>query len=699
MSPGRSNTSGLLGWRLQAARETAFVGREEELAVFKAALYGGGCSVLYVHGPGGIGKSALLRRFAREAAVAGRPVSMVDGCTVDGCTVDGCTVDGCTVEAGLVPDEADAVLLIDHFERIKDLEGWLRERFLPRMPMGALVVIAGRNPPDMRWQADPGWAGALQVLPLRELRAADAQALMDSCGVPADSRGPLLAFAGGHPLALLLGAAVAVKDGGAGRRWTPNQDVVATLLDQLVGQVPSAAHRQALEICAHAYTTTEDLLRAALPQDDAGALFGWLRRLPFVEPSSRGLFPHDVVREVLEADLRWRDPEGYAVMHDRIHAQLAERVRTASDGEVPGAVAALLYVHRGDGAPAGFHGRHGESGFLEEVVREGDVGTLLRVATPGEGTPGEGAKEEGAAAAACAAFWAERQPEAFRLYRRAGTGEPVAFSAWLRLAQLDEEELTADPVVAAAWAHARATTPLRAGEHLAVGRVWALPRYRGNAPVMDLIRWRMVGNCVRSERLAWSYIAIRHPDQAWVDQLRRHYGMRELSARPRLGDDAYTLFVHDWRAEPARAWLERLNQGPAGGPGAATAGLAVLSQAEFAEAVRKALRQLPRLDALAASPLTRTRLVAERAGQNPATALGELLRQAIDDLGEDPRSVKSHRALSVTFLRGTPTQELAAQRLDLPFTTYRRHLAAGIERVCADLWHRELYGAPAYRSA
>src|SRR5690348_14696968 len=98
MSPGRSNTSGLLGWHLQAARETAFVGREEELAVFKAALYGGGCSVLYVHGPGGIGKSALLRRFAREAAVAGRPVSTVDGCTVDGCTVDGCTVDGCTVD-------------------------------------------------------------------------------------------------------------------------------------------------------------------------------------------------------------------------------------------------------------------------------------------------------------------------------------------------------------------------------------------------------------------------------------------------------------------------------------------------------------------------------------------------------------------------------------------------------------------------
>ncbi|MFC4006505.1 ATP-binding protein [Nonomuraea purpurea] len=638
----------------------AFVGREEELAVFNAALYGGGCSVVYVHGPGGIGKSALLRRFAHEAAAAGRPVSMVDGRMVDGRMVEPS------------PAEAELVLLVDDVDRIQGLEEWLRERFLPRVPMGALVVIAGRNPPDRRWQADPGWAGALEVLPLRDLRAADARALMDSSGVPAESREPLLAFSGGHPLALLLGAALAVKDG---RRWTPNQDVVATLLDQLVGELPSAAHRHALEICTHAYRTTEDLLRAALPED-AGTLFRWLRRLPFVESSSLGLFPRDVVREVLEADLRWRDPEGYAVMHDRIHAHLAERVRTASDVDVPGAVAALLYPHRGNGAPADFHGRHDEGEFQEEALREEDVGTLLRVAAAAEG-------------AGSAAFWVERQPEAFRVYRRTEPGEPVAFSAWLRLAELDEEELSADPIVAMAWAHARATTPLRAGEHLAVSRLWALPPYRGNSPVMDVIQWRAIGNCLRSERMAWSYLEIRHPDQAWVE----HYGMRGISEQPRPGDDACTLFVHDWRAVPARAWLERMNH--RGGPSAAAVKLAVLSQAEFAEAVRKALRQLSRPDALAASPLTRTRLIAERAGQNPATALGDLLRQAIDGLREDPRSVKFHRALSVTFLRGTPTQELAAERLGVPFTTYRRHLTAGIERICAGLWRRELYGTDA----
>ncbi|GAA5086101.1 ATP-binding protein [Thermocatellispora tengchongensis] len=670
----------LLGRRSQAACEPAFVGREEELALFRAALSGGRCSVLYVHGPGGIGKSALLRRFAQEAAVAGWSVARVDGRTLDPSPA------AFEAEAEAVLRDERAVLLVDTFERIQGLEGWLRERFLPRLPVGALVVIAGRFPPDMRWQADPGWAEALEVMSLRDLPPQHAKALMDCCGVTDELREPLLAFAGGHPLALLLGAAVALEDGGASRRWMPDRDVVATLLDQLVGEVPSNAHRHALEICAHAYMTTEDLLRAAMPED-AAAMFDWLRRLPFVESSGSGLYPHDVAREVLEADLRWRDPQGYAAMHDRIHAYLAEKVRTAADHDALSAVAALCYLHRGNASMDAPQGGYDEGEIQEDVVRAEDAGALLRLAIAAEDE----------VSAARAGFWVKRRPEAFRIYRRTETGEPVACHAWLRLNEPDEAECAADPVVAAAWAHARATAPLRAGEHLAVGRSWVLPGHRGNSPVMDLLQWRMIANCLRSERMAWSYLAIRRPGQDQVECLRRH-DMHDIAVIRHLGDEPYTLFAHDWRAVPPQVWLERLDRAQRRDPpGAATATmgrLAVLSREEFAEAVRKALRHLSRPDALAGSPLTRSRLVAEHGERDhPARALRDLLEQAIDSLREDPRSAKFHRALDATFLHAAPTQELAAERLGLPFATYRRHLVSGIERICAQLWHRELYGA------
>ena len=52
------------------------------------------------------------------------------------------------------------------------------------------------------------------------------------------------------------------------------------------------------------------------------------------------------------------------------------------------------------------------------------------------------------------------------------------------------------------------------------------------------------------------------------------------------------------------------------------------------------------------------------------------------------------RAVDRTYVRAAATQEAAAEVLGLPFSTYRRHLAAGVERLTERLWHWELRGAP-----
>ena len=79
----------------------------------------------------------------------------------------------------------------------------------------------------------------------------------------------------------------------------------------------------------------------------------------------------------------------------------------------------------------------------------------------------------------------------------------------------------------------------------------------------------------------------------------------------------------------------------------------------------------------------------------PPEALRELLEEAVDALRADPRGEKLVRALERTYLRPAPTQEAAADLLDLPFSTYRGHLTRGLERVVDWLWQRELYGAGA----
>jgi hypothetical protein len=67
--------------------------------------------------------------------------------------------------------------------------------------------------------------------------------------------------------------------------------------------------------------------------------------------------------------------------------------------------------------------------------------------------------------------------------------------------------------------------------------------------------------------------------------------------------------------------------------------------------------------------------------------LATVLRDAVDGLAE-----KYQRAVDRTFVRPAGTQEKAAEVLDLPFSTYRRHLTRGVDAVIAALWDRELYG-------
>lgn len=676
----------LLGQSLQAARNRAFVGREAELAHFRAMLDGhpDAPTVLYLHGPGGAGKSMLLRRLGADARDAGRPVVEVDGRML--APAPGAF----EAEAAAARAGDAAVLLVDTFDRCQDLEPWLRDHFLPTLPAGALAVLASRQRPDARWLSDPGWARALRVVPLRELSRRDALALLEVRGVPPALHDPLLDFSGGHPLALSLAAAeaarAAAEPAAEPAAWRPPRAVVESLLAQLVGEVPTPSHRRALEVCAHAHMTSEDLLRAVLPEE-AGRLFGWLRQLPFVESGPCGLYPHDVARSVLLADLCWRDPRGFAWMHGRMRAHLAERVRYAADADVGSVMGALMFLYRGGGSAADPRWR------ALGTLREEECSATDRFAAADLAD-----RTRGTEAAATVRFWAARQPGGFRVLRRADTGRAVAFSVRLRLTEPTDEELATDPVVATVWAHCQSLAPPRSGEHVALARFW-LPCVPGDTPsALDFFHWRMLAEAHRADRPAWSYTVARGAE-LW-DRRGGRRGRSVLAGPPRLTVDGHQLYAHDWRAEPLDAWLGRadgqlLTRGARPSEEAGPAGLAVLSRAEFDAAVRRALGALRSAHLLAENPLSRGRLVGQGAPADRARALREVLVEAVHALRHEPRGASLHRAVAGTFLHGARTQKAAAERLGVPFSTYRRHLAHGVDRICEALWHRELDGSAA----
>jgi hypothetical protein len=117
--------------------------------------------------------------------------------------------------------------------------------------------------------------------------------------------------------------------------------------------------------------------------------------------------------------------------------------------------------------------------------------------------------------------------------------------------------------------------------------------------------------------------------------------------------------------------------------------LVVLAEGQFRKSVHDALRHLPSDAELASNPLLRSRMLMRSLDDPQPGDLRKALIDAVEDLRSSPREVKFCRALELTYLRPAPSQEAAAERLGLPFGTYRYHLARGIERIGDRLWSLE----------
>ena len=704
------SSNATLGQLLGAARARGFVGRQREIDLFQSALgEAPPFSALYLHGPGGIGKSALVRQLCTLAQQRGVTALIVDGRTAapgpegvlralgqalagDG---GGCVEDPLAALAS----RGRTLLAIDTYESLRGLDGWVREDLLPRLPAGTLVIIAGRDAPAPEWRSDAGWRDLMRVIQLPNLTPEESRRYLQAQGLPEAEHPAALAMTHGHPLALSLVAELwrqshlPLEPGLAGA-----PDLVRLLLQRFVTQVPGPRERRALELCAHARVTTEALLREALDEPDAHALFEWLRGLSFVEPAAEGLCPHELARDALEADLKWRDPERHRQLHRQVRDEHIRRLQGATGLPRQRAALDLLFLHRSNPLMRAHYEWDVLGGAYAEPARsEQDRAAIVAMVH----------RHEGEAAAAIARHWLGRQPERFLVFRQ-GRQQPLGFAAHLRLDLTDESDRQLDPACAAAWSYMQRHAPLRPGEQALLHRFWMdREQHQAISPAFTLVSATSTLEWMGNPALGWCFLMMAAPERwqsvmSHIDFRRAEEADFEVAGAPRTG-----AFVHDWRVCPVGAWAEMMAArelgeesaapGAAASVGAAPAPPAalVLSRPEFEAAVRQLLRDLHRPDRLQSSPLLRARVALDSAEARVAAApptpavLQALVRQAAEALRADPRADRLYRALSATYLASAETQELAAERLGLPFGTYRHHLAQALERVTDWLWQRE----------
>jgi hypothetical protein len=679
--------------RLRGARRGWFFGREAEIELFRQAATAAEppLSVLWVFGPGGVGKTTLLGALADEAVELGHRPVQIDLRAIEpsppAFLAELARAYGAPAQDALAALDRP-VLLLDTFEAAPALEDWLRETFVPSLPAGAVTVIAGRAQPGPAWRRDPGWRDLLRVVALRNLGPDEARGLLRRAGVAEPLHGRLVELTHGHPLALsLLLDVLAQDDEPPPLELSGVPDVVSRLVASFVAGVPSPRHRLALEVAARARFTTEGLLRAALGEEDGKALFAWMRGLSFIEAGPHGLFPHDLARDVIDADLRWRDPAAYAQVHRQVRRDVVDRLTTTDGLELQRALADLMFLHRTSPiAPAMWDWDSLGQVYADEL-HPSDRAPILAMVE----------RHEGRESAHIAAHWLERQPWAFSAFRGSGP-EPIGFVAQLSLHEADEDDIARDPAARAAWDHARRHAPPRPGDEVLLAR-FAMDRdaYQAPSRSFNVLTMRSTQEWLKRPRLAWYYLCFADAEASGPLMAYIRF-QRAPEAEFEVGGRHYAVYARDWRREGIVAWLQHmadreLGIEPAGPAEPAAAPVLALSQEEFAEGVRRALRDCCRPDALAANPLVRARLVREYCGdRTSADTLRELIEQAVRALEADPRGAKLARALERTYMKPAPTQEAAAELLGLPFSTYRGHLTRGVERVADWLWQRELYG-------
>jgi DNA-binding CsgD family transcriptional regulator len=453
--------------RLAAAAATALVGRAEERARLTELLAPDGPLVVFVHGPGGIGKTTLVSGTLASRA---RKYVVLDGRRMEPTAPGALSQIGAALGGAQVPSASAAgqqiaaagveVLVIDGFERLNLLDGWIRNELLGAFPDTVTTLLVGRREPNVAWRAAPGWGTVLGELEVGPLTAEDVDLLLDARGARGDDAARIRGFARGHPLAVVAAAdALSRRPGqalGAGAPAEVVEDLYAMMLDDL-----GPRERSVVEAASVLRRVTLPLLAAVTDEPDVEEAWRALRGLPVTATTAAGVELSGVAAPVLLEALELRDPARVRTLRARAARVILESLASGPDWD---STADLLHLVqnpliRNAYAPPGMLQHTAEQARLED--RDEIVAIVRRF--------------RGEESARLTEAWWMARRDAFTVVRSAEAGV-AAFSV---TATLDDglDPLHEDPVLSAIADHL-GEDPMPPGATALVFR-WALGRRHG----------------------------------------------------------------------------------------------------------------------------------------------------------------------------------------------------------------------------
>jgi hypothetical protein len=646
------------------------VGREADLDRLGAMLDDAQTHFVRLWGLPGVGKSTVVRALADRLREQGREVLLVE------------TDDRWDEPARLIPEGRYDVLILDGTEPGPRLEAWVCERLARQRP-GPRAVLVGRAPFPA---ADEPWRASVRQQEVGPLSKPASRALLRSLGVDRALHERILDLARGLPRALVLLAQELRDHRFEGER---RDAVLGRLARTLAPEPAHRAQRVALRAAAIVKRLDQSLLRSMLEGTGVGEetadLFRWLRDLGCARRLDTGLTLHRAMADALFIELHQREP----VLLDQLrrgalrhYAARLESMRDRSTAmprlEAGDLVYDALYTLRMHPLVSAF-GVGSTPPLRSSALRKDEIPEVLTAI----------ARHEGREAAALARRWLEHDLGSATTHRDR-EGRPRTF---LYTRPFEAGETGFDPVVDDLLHAVEREAPLREGERVLLARWW-MSLEHGTAPDHPL-QGRMIS--VVSEHLAFTPgVAIGaavHPNpELWTE---RPDLTHELISETRLGEHRFGVLIHDWRSERPKDWFFRFVRALAGDHDARGGGggsVAIVDRPTFDRALKDALKHLRRPESLMESALARAPFVVRR-GVVPGSlrAAETLATIVVDELQK--LGAQHSELLQRTYVEPAVKQLAVADDLNLPFSTYRRHLGQAIERLAARLWALEIDAA------
>lgn len=673
---------------LQEQRKKNFVGRKKELEFFASLLKQSPVAyhLLYIYGPGGQGKTSLLKQFSDLCKESSIPSIHLDCRYIEAHPDNFKTVfqssspfgEGDVIEQ-IDKHKGPVLLMIDTYEKLKPLDDWLRTDFLPDLPGNVITVITGRTALSTQWKTDPGWQSIIKIFSLKELSDEESTQLLSRRNIPAERIQSIVNYTHGNPLALSIVADMFDQRSDSNFDPLDSPDIMKTLMEQFVQEVPSPAHKAAIELCSLVHVTTEKLIEEVLGAQMAHELFNWLTTLTFIEKGPAGIYPHDIARDAIANEVHWRNPDWYRHLHIRTQQYYISRLLKKSGESQRALLFGLIFLHRMNPAVKSFFEFQETGSTWIDQVREDDKPHLLEMVQ----------KFEGEASVEIFRQWLDHEAATVWVFRDA---EKTPAGLVLKI---DIEKLkgkTHDEFINELIKY-KGKLNIEEGQLMTAFRTWLGREHYQNVSSIQSAIFLAIVQYYFTPGLAVSLLRCAHPE-FWQQVLNYAdlHQVKELDYE--INDTPHGWYMHDWRERPPLAWLELMGKreiNEEDNPTAKETEDGSLNEQQFADAVYEALKLIDNPKKITGNPLLRCRFVLqgnelESSDLNLALTLADKIKNTVASFEKSTKDEALYRILYRTFINPVGSQEQTADFLYMSFSTYRRNLKKAVEKVADVLW-------------